>query len=272
MFGPYLNPPLAIEAHPLVSGIDRRRVRERTHGGTFGPPMKWFAKLVLTYAVRGFDRISPRDLGSVLIRRVDVRRRRGAVPMATKAGSAARGGITRRLRATKGATSSRKRRRSPKRSTKRPAKRPPWYVVALRAAAVLVAVVALGLFSYWAYRVTLTPIHDKGQAIGNTHPGRTLRFYLDRPSVKEALIQIGGNLVLLAPLGILLPVIFTKLRTVVRITLAAAAISLVIEAAQGFLVAGRAFDADDVILNTTGVLLAYLVAGRRVARIARGGR
>lgn len=141
-----------------------------------------------------------------------------------------------------------------------------------RTLAVLAAVVALGLFSYGAYRLTLTPVHDGGQATGNTHPGRTLRFYLDRPSVREALIQIGGNLVLLAPLGILLPVVFTRLRGVVRVTVAAALISLVIETSQGVIIAGRAFDADDVILNTAGVLLAYLLAGRRIVRLVRGDR
>jgi VanZ like family len=188
----------------------------------------------------------------------------GAVPMASRVGSALRAGKPRRPRSTKRGKSSRKRRGA--------AKRPPWYVVALRALAVAAAVIALGLFSYWAYRVTLTPVQDQGQATGNTQPGRTLRFYLDRPSVKEALVQIGGNLALLAPLGLLLPVIFTQLRSVVRITAAAAVISLVIEASQGALIAGRAFDTDDVILNTTGVLLAYLLAGRRVARLARGDR
>ncbi|HEU5160673.1 MAG TPA: VanZ family protein [Streptosporangiaceae bacterium] len=185
------------------------------------------------------------------------------VPMGARAGSV-RAGKTRRPRARKTGAPRRKRRGA--------ARRPPWYVVALRVIAVATAVVALGLFSYWAYRLTLTPIHDRGQATGNTHPGRTLRFYLDRPSVKEALIQIGGNLMLLAPLGILLPVIFAGLRTVIRITAAAATISLAIEVSQGVLIAGRAFDADDVILNTTGVLLAYLIVGRRVSRLLRGAK
>jgi VanZ family protein len=193
--------------------------------------------------------------------------------MAARAGSAAqRTRKPQRRRSTKNGKRLTKSGKSSSRRRHGSANRPPWHVVALRALAVVAAVAALGLFSYWAYRVTLTPIHDRGQATGNTHPGRTLRFYLDRPSVKEALVQIGGNLVLLAPLGILLPVIFTWLRTVVRITAAAAVISLVIEASQGALIAGRAFDADDVILNTVGVLLAYLLAGRLVARLVRGAR
>jgi hypothetical protein len=166
-----------------------------------------------------------------------------------------------------------------KRSGKRPAKRSgtrsaqtAWYVTALRALAVLAAVGALAVFVYWAGRLTLTPVHDRGQALGNTRPGHTLRFYLDRPSVRDAAAQIGGNLVLLAPLGILLPVLITRLRNVVMVTIAGALVSLAIELAQGSLIAGRAFDADDVILNTAGVGLTYLIVGRRIARLVRGAR
>jgi hypothetical protein len=186
------------------------------------------------------------------------------MPTASKKGSAPRPRKRRQSRKPIARKSSATRRRS--------AKRPPRHIIALRALAVLAALAALGLFSYWAYRLTLTPIHDHGQATGNTHPGRTLRFYLDRPSVKEALNQIGGNLALLAPLGILLPVAFTRLRGLVQITVTAALISLVIEASQGTLVAGRAFDADDVILNTAGVLLTYVLAGRRITRLVHGKR
>lgn len=45
--------------------------------------------------------------------------------------------------------------------------------------------------------------------------------------------------------------------------------SLAIEAVQGAFVVGRAFDIDDVILNVTGVLIAYLLAGRRISRTLR---
>lgn len=39
-----------------------------------------------------------------------------------------------------------------------------------------------------------------------------------------------------------------------------------IELVQGALVEGRAFDVDDVLLNTSGALLGYLVLGRRMGR------
>lgn len=145
-----------------------------------------------------------------------------------------------------------------------------WYLTPLRVAAILIALGALGVFSLWAYRLTLTPVHDHGQAVGNTEPGHTLRFYLDRPSIKEAATQIGGNLALLSPLGVLLPVVFNRLRGPLRLALVCGLISLVIETVQGNLIAGRAFDADDVILNTVGVVLAYLLIGRWLARVVRG--
>ncbi|MBG6090901.1 VanZ family protein [Actinomadura viridis] len=135
--------------------------------------------------------------------------------------------------------------------------------------AVLIALAALGVFFYYAFRLTLTPVDDNGQAGGNTDPGRSLRFYLDQP-LKDAALQVGGNLILLAPLGVLLPVVATRLRGPLRLALVGAMVSLAIEVVQGLVVMGRAFDVDDVILNTLGVVIAYLLAGRRISRRVRG--
>lgn len=148
-------------------------------------------------------------------------------------------------------------------------RRSPWYVTVFRVLAVSAAAVGLVVFCYYAARVTLTPVADNGQAGGNTDPGWSFRFYYNKP-VSEALQQLGGNLLLLAPLGVLLPVVSTRLRGPVRLTLLGCLISLAIESAQGLLVTGRAFDIDDVILNTSGVLLAYLLIGRRVSYLVRG--
>ncbi|MFI0444234.1 VanZ family protein [Actinomadura sp. 6N118] len=146
---------------------------------------------------------------------------------------------------------------------------PRWLVTALRCLAVMAALGVLAAFSYVAFQLTLTPIHDNGQAGGNTDPGRSLRFYLDQPA-RDALIQLGGNLILLAPLGILLPVVSTRLRGPLRLFVVGGLISLAIETTQGMLVQGRAFDIDDVILNAAGVVLAYLLIGRKVSHVARG--
>lgn len=150
-----------------------------------------------------------------------------------------------------------------------PGKKVPWYVIVLRVVAVAIALGALGVFFYFAFRLTLTPVQDNGQAGGNTDPGRSLRFYLERPA-SEAILQIGGNLALLAPLGVLVPIVWTTLRGPIRLAFLAGMLSLVIETIQGMLVMGRAFDVDDVILNVTGVVIAYLLLGRRLSRTVRG--
>jgi glycopeptide antibiotics resistance protein len=156
-----------------------------------------------------------------------------------------------------------------KHSTASEDRRTRWYVTVLRVFGVLVALGALGVFSYWAARLTLSPVQDNGQAGGNLDPGHSLRFYFDRPA-GEAARQLGGNLALLAPLGVLLPVVSTRLRGPLRLALVGAMASLAIETVQGAAVLGRAFDIDDVILNTAGVVLAYLLVGRRVSRLVRG--
>lgn len=145
-----------------------------------------------------------------------------------------------------------------------------WYVTPLRVVAIVVTLGVAVVFSYWAAIVTLSPINDHGQAVGNTDAGHSLRFYLDQPSMKEAIRQLGGNLVLFAPLGILLPVLVSRLRGPLRLALVSGLISFAVEIAQGFMVQGRAFDIDDVILNTVGVVLAYLLVGRKLANLIRG--
>ena len=124
-------------------------------------------------------------------------------------------------------------------------------------------------FAYVISKLTLRPEPGAGKYVhDNTHPGQTLRLYLDQPSVRTALLEIGGNLVLLMPLAVLLPVLFNRFRGPLRILLVVGLVSLCIETVQGTMIAGRAFDADDVILNTVGAVLAYLLLGRRVSHWA----
>ncbi|WP_217215252.1 VanZ family protein [Streptomyces sp. AC550_RSS872] len=108
----------------------------------------------------------------------------------------------------------------------------------------------------------------------NLRPGRSLRAYLDQPELRDAVRQIGGNLLLGVPFGVLVPVVAPRTRGALRVLLLTATVMLLVEFAQGALVTGRAFDIDDVILNTTGALVGYLLLGRRLSRAvhARGSR
>ncbi|MBE1537507.1 VanZ family protein [Actinomadura algeriensis] len=150
-----------------------------------------------------------------------------------------------------------------------PGERVPRHVIALRAAVAVAALGLLGAFCYVAFQFTLSPVRDRGQAGANFTPGDSLRFYLDRPA-GEALVQIGGNLALFAPLGVLLPLVAKRLRGPLRLAVLTGLFSLAIELVQGAFVLGRAFDIDDVILNVAGVVLAYLLLGRRLSKSLRG--
>jgi len=135
-----------------------------------------------------------------------------------------------------------------------------WLV--LLAGLVLTVVFAVGLA-----RVTLVPVPGARNLVHpNFHLGASLRGYLDQPAVRAAAQQVGGNVLLGMPFGVLLPVLFPRLRGVLAATALTALVMVTVEAAQGLLVEGRAFDVDDVLLITLGGLLAHLLLGRRIGR------
>ncbi|WP_018528895.1 MULTISPECIES: VanZ family protein [unclassified Streptomyces] len=129
----------------------------------------------------------------------------------------------------------------------------------------LVAFLALVAFSAVLARLTLTPSpSSNGIAGSNLRPGASLRQYADSYTFLAACKQIGGNLLLGAPFGLLLPVLVARRMRMVRVLLLTAVVMVLVELAQGALVEGRAFDVDDVILNTAGALIAYVLVGRRI--------
>ncbi|KUO18192.1 VanZ family protein [Streptomyces dysideae] len=147
----------------------------------------------------------------------------------------------------------------------RPERRPLPFLV--RLLAMLFAFAFMVAFAVVLARLTLQP-SPASEALthSNLHPGRSLRAYLDQPELRDAFRQIGGNVLLGIPFGILVPVLAPRARGIVRVLLLTATVMLLVEFAQGALVTGRAFDIDDVILNTTGALIGYLLLGRRLSR------
>ncbi|MFB7590196.1 VanZ family protein [Streptomyces sp. NPDC056169] len=103
----------------------------------------------------------------------------------------------------------------------------------------------------------------------NLTPGRSIENYLHQPGFVESVKQLGGNIALGVPFGILLPLLSRRTRGFLRVALVTAATMLLVELVQGALVTGRAFDIDDVFLNTTGALLGYVLVGRRLGRAVR---
>ncbi|MGW2617175.1 VanZ family protein [Streptomyces sp. NPDC001500] len=143
----------------------------------------------------------------------------------------------------------------------------------LRVLAMLVAFAFMVAFAVVLAKITLEPSPASTALVhSNLHPGDSLRAYLDQPALRDAVKQIGGNVLLGVPFGVLVPVVAPRARGLLRVLLLTATVMLLVEFAQGALVTGRAFDIDDVILNTTGALIGYLLLGRRVSRAVHARR
>ncbi|MFD6426936.1 VanZ family protein [Streptomyces sp. NPDC060198] len=148
----------------------------------------------------------------------------------------------------------------------RPVRKRSWAHALLRAGILVVAFVGLVAFSVVLAKVTLTPSPaSAGIAHSNMTPGRSLRQYAEDYTFLAACKQAGGNILLGAPFGVLIPVLVPRRLRMLRMILLTGVVMVVVELAQGAVVEGRAFDIDDVILNTTGALLGYLFVGRRIS-------
>jgi hypothetical protein len=79
---------------------------------------------------------------------------------------------------------------------------------------------------------------------------------------EAALVQVGGNLLVFAALGALLPVRSGGMSSVARVAAVSAAFSVLVELLQYALRLGRFSSIDDVILNTAGAVIAALVTRR----------
>ncbi|MEV7169502.1 VanZ family protein [Streptomyces sp. NPDC093224] len=144
--------------------------------------------------------------------------------------------------------------------------RPPVHP-AVRALAMVAAFFGTVLFSVVLARLTLEPSAASVDLVhSNVRPGHSINAYLEGASTLEAARQLGGNLLLGVPFGLLLPVLLPPARGLLRVAVVTVCLMTLVELTQGALVTGRVFDIDDVILNTAGALLGYLLVGRRLGR------
>ncbi|KIA65122.1 VanZ family protein [Nocardia vulneris] len=108
----------------------------------------------------------------------------------------------------------------------------------------------------WLWMI-LTP-KGTGRSV-NLVPLRDLAEQLTDDRVIE---QFGGNLLVCAALGLLLPVRWAWFGRWYRLLLAGAAVSLAVEVLQFALAIGRHCSVDDVLLNAAGAGLAGLLSRR----------
>src|SRR5678816_4320445 len=101
---------------------------------------------------------------------------------------------------------------------------------------------------------------DKGKRNANLKPFKTIKlmYYGKHISTDMQYKNLGGNLFGFAPLGILLPLLFRRLRSLIPVIAVVFAISLAYELMQ--LCTGLGiFDVDDLILNTSGGIIGFIV-------------
>ncbi|MER7112562.1 VanZ family protein [Streptomyces sp. NPDC000229] len=136
-----------------------------------------------------------------------------------------------------------------------------------RVAAMLLAFAGMVAFAVVLARLTLEPsAASEPLTHSNLRPGDSIRDYLAQPALRDTVKQLGGNILLGVPFGVLLPVLVPRARGLLRVAAVTALVMLLVELVQGALITGRAFDIDDVLLNTSGALLGYLLIGRRLGR------
>ncbi|KDQ69142.1 MULTISPECIES: VanZ family protein [Streptomyces] len=145
-------------------------------------------------------------------------------------------------------------------------------VIRFRAAGVVLLLAHLLLVGW----LTLRPLDVPWVTAANLRPFDGIRADLALGGF-EAARRIGEGLVLLAPLGVLLPMAGGRLlvspwASLARTVAAGALLSSVIELGQTG-VPGQVVDVDSILLNTVGVALAHLlVVPVSRARLRRGNR
>ena len=109
------------------------------------------------------------------------------------------------------------------------------------------------------------PYREQLRRNANLEPLRTIKNYLwvlrhshDRHLLKESIINLGGNVLLFIPVGLLFPRVWPFLRKFFLYLAFCAGIILLVEITQLFTLLGS-FDVDDVILNLAGMSLGFLL-------------
>jgi VanZ like protein len=136
--------------------------------------------------------------------------------------------------------------------------RPAWYAAMTAGLDVAIVAVAAEVLA-----LTLMPVGSAHRSSLHLVPGSDI---LTEFRADGSLWQIAGNLVLLAPLGVLVPLRVRRLRSIPRMTAIAFVVSAGIELAQYLIHAGRVTSTDDVLLNTLGVAAAATLSCGWVSR------
>lgn len=99
---------------------------------------------------------------------------------------------------------------------------------------------------------------DSGFWNYNLYLFRTIKLYLENITHAYAYINILGNIVPFVPLGLLIPLIFKRFRSLMKAILIFIICIICIETFQFISMLGF-FDVDDILLNMIGCIVGYCI-------------
>ncbi len=115
---------------------------------------------------------------------------------------------------------------------------------------------AVSLIAFLVFCLVTMPVGTAGDCTLDLVPGADIAAAFNDDG---SLWQVIGNVLLLGPLGALLPLRVRRLRALPRLALAA---SVLVEGTQYLIHTGRVTSSDDVLLNTAGATLGAALSGR----------
>ena len=133
-------------------------------------------------------------------------------------------------------------------------------MAARRASATAAVDCAVLLVAFLVFCLVTMPVGGSTESTLDLVPGADIAAALGSDG---SLWQVIGNVLLLCPLGALLPLRIHRLRALPRIALAALVASVLVEGTQYLIHTGRVTSADDVLLNTAGATLGAALSRRR---------
>jgi glycopeptide antibiotics resistance protein len=131
----------------------------------------------------------------------------------------------------------------------------------------LLLIVYSAMLVYWMFLGFGRTVQLDGPLRYNLEPLRTVRLYIDMSngvSYSGRIVNLLGNVAVFVPFGILLPLVTSGGRSLLRLTLVSVPSILVLELLQMLLRVGS-LDIDDLLLNLLGVW-----AGYALLRLVRG--
>ena len=133
----------------------------------------------------------------------------------------------------------------------------------IRVSGLLLFIIYLAMLNYFLFfSAAFGRTMNLGREIHyNINPFTEIRRFLTcsaQLGTRAVMVNLLGNVLAFMPLGLILPVIIKNMRKGIRVILWGFLFSMCVESIQLVTRVGS-FDVDDIILNTTGVLLGFLL-------------